>query len=457
MNFNALPIDEIQVFADRKTGPFEWWRCSVGHGGVNSLPLPEKVRMGIKKLSPRLVRIFIQEFFFVYPDHGVYDFAKLDEYMDSIAATGGKVVASICIKPKCLYPATDQSVFMPNNVEEWQALISRMVQRYSVERKIVTHWEIGNETDIGEWGGCPYLIKDPADYYKYYVMTIKPILETYPNAKVGGPALAVLTEEFIRVFAELCYKENTQLDFVTWHRYTDNPQDHIQDIEKALRGLECYGENRPEIMITEMSKIFDKVSVEELAFHPARTAIIAENLFAALEHHIDWTFYYHIWDQCNFPPEFEPFYADPYIMQKHWNEIPHRFGLFGVNEEVRPAYFLYRMLTMAGDTTVESACTNEALLARAFTGSNDAVSVMVINRGDKGAGDRILTVKFNGLRPGIRMLKNYRIDGRKTWDEDTLELYPVEKRKVYTEETFMCQIYCPADSVSLLCIDQAAN
>jgi hypothetical protein len=261
-----------------------------------------------------------------------------------------------------------------------------------------------------------------------------------------------MSEEFTRGFAELCYKENTQLDFITWHRYTDHPEHHIADVEKAVRGLECYGTNHPELMITEFGKAFDKVSVEELAFDPARPAIMADNLFTAIDSKIDWTFYYHVWDQCNFPPEFEPFYQDPYIMQKHWNEIPHRFGMFGVNEEVRPAYFVYRMLTMAGDTMIQAESSQENLKVKAFTGINNAVSIMVINRGDTGLGDRIVTVKLDGLRSGIRTLKNYRLDGNKNWNEETLDLYPVEQRRVFVNEQFECQIFCPADSVSLLCI-----
>ena len=452
MNYDKLSKHEVNVFADQVLEPFEWWRHTIGHGGVNSLSLSEKVRMGAKKLSPKLIRIFIQEFFYIYPEHGVYDFTKLDEYMDSMAATGATVVAAICIKPECLYPVKDASIFMPNNIEEWQDVIRTMVHRYSEERKIVTHWEIGNETDIGEWGGCPYLIKDPADYYEYYKITAKPILEAFPQANLGGPALAHLTEEFIKVFAELCLKENTQLDFISWHRYADNKEDFILDIDQAIRGLECYGDNRPEMMITEFSKLFDDLSIEELAFDPARPAIIADNIFTVLDRKVDWTFYYHLWDQYNFPTEFEKFYETPYIMQKHWNEIPHRFGLFGVNGEVRPTYFIYCMLAMAGDTIVNTERSNEAFSAKAFIGLNASVSTMVVNRGDNGLGDMIVTVKFSGLRPGIRTLKNYRIHDSKCWNEENLDLYPVEERKIYVNQEYECQIYSPADSVSLLCI-----
>ena len=77
----------------------------------------------------------------------------------------------------------------------------------------------------------------------------------------------------------------------------------------------------------------------------------------------------------NFPTEFEKFYETPYIMQKHWNEIPHRFGLFGVNGEVCQTYFVYRMLAMAGDTIVNTKRSSEDFSAKAFTGLNAVLDV----------------------------------------------------------------------------------
>ena len=36
-------------------------------------------------------------------------------------------------------------------------------------------------------------------------------------------------------------------------------------------------------------------------------------------------------------------------MYKHWNEAPHRFGLFGENGKARPQYFVYQMLSRMGE------------------------------------------------------------------------------------------------------------
>src|SRR5258706_1649421 len=176
-----LPVVNLSVDAQSDAGPLELWRHTLGHGGINTNPLSPRVIDGTKSLHPRLIRIFIQEFFNIYPDHGKYDWSKLDPYMDSFAVTGAKVVAAITIKPKVLYPQIDQKIWRPNNVEEWQQVIAALVKRYSIDKPIVTYWEIGNETDIGENGGCPFLITDPADYVQFYKMTIDPILKKFSH------------------------------------------------------------------------------------------------------------------------------------------------------------------------------------------------------------------------------------------------------------------------------------
>src|SRR5262249_25166664 len=100
--FPQLPVATIDVDLASDQGPLEGWRHTVGHGGINPRPLLGRVVEGAVKLRPRLIRVFIQEFFAIYPDHGRFDWSRLDPYMDALAATGAKVVAAITIKPRPL-------------------------------------------------------------------------------------------------------------------------------------------------------------------------------------------------------------------------------------------------------------------------------------------------------------------------------------------------------------------
>ena len=439
----------VRVNAGEDAGPLELWRQGTGHGGINSLPLPDRVSGGIRKLHPRLIRIFIQEFFFIYPEHGRFDWSRLDPYMDAVAKTGAKVVAAITIKPKPLFRSIDAKTWKPNDVGEWQRVVAALVRRYSVDRPIVTYWEIGNEPDIGESGGCPYLISDPDQYAEFYQMTTQPILNVFPQAHVGGPAVANADSDYLPRFINLCLQKKLHVDFVSWHVYSNDPAHHAAEVEKFRKLLEPFGEHRPEMLVTEWNKNFDRVSVEEMAFDPRRAAAAAATALAMNDAGVDFSFYYHAWDQVCFLEEFKPFFSDPQIMYRHWNETPHRFGLFGVDQEVRPQYFVFQMLNRVGSRRVRAQ--SDAADLRVLAGTdNGMASAILVNYATNASQDRIASVHFAGLRPGPRSLIVYRIDRTRSWSDDKLELVPAETRDTDVQEEFFCQVACPADSVGLI-------
>ncbi|HZT42961.1 MAG TPA: hypothetical protein VFA07_12405 [Chthonomonadaceae bacterium] len=456
MRQRILSLPRVDVFVDTEAalGPLEGWRHTLGHGGINAVPLPSRVVEGVHKLQPRLLRIFLQEFFQVYPEHGRFDWRRLDPYMDALARTGAKIVADISLKPRALFPAIDQALWKPADVAAWQRLIFALVRRYSVEKPVVTHWEIGNETDIGEDGGTPYLIPDPEAYTEFYRMTIQPILEAFPEAKVGGPAACWIDNEPLPGFVARCREANTPLHFLSWHLYSDDPDRHAAGVRKAKALLDGFPGPRPEMMVTEWSCGFDPVSVEELAFDSQRAAITAASILAMMEAGLDWSFYYHIWDQVCYPNDFEPFFSPQGIanMVTHWNEVPHRFGLFGVGEEVRPQYFVYQMLSRLGEERIaaQSDAPGLRLLAARSEGKP---SVFIVNHNPQEPQDRIVTVHFLHPGTGRKRLTVSRIDAERRWDPESLELLPTERREVATLDAFRCQVFCPADSVVLLTLE----
>jgi len=449
--FLALPRRDVCIDLSASQGEIELWRHALGHGGINALPLPDRVVNGVRKLNPRLIRVFLQEHFDIYPSRGCFEWRKLDPYLEAIARTGARVVAAITIKPKVLFPHVDHSVWRPTDIAEWQKVIFELVKRYSVDRSIVTHWEIGNETDIGETGGSPYLIADPQDYADYYRMTIDPILRAFPAAKVGGPAACWVENEPLPGFVRICRETSTQLDFISWHHYHDDPKRHAEGVAKAKALLRDFPQPRPEMMVTEWSKSFDPVSVEDLAFHPRRAADAAACLLAFLDAGVDWSFYYHIWDQVFHPEPFRAFFSQQGIdgMIEHWNELPHRFGLFGVSEEVRPQYFVYQMLSRMGEEHI-AAHSDDPDLHLLSSRGDGKLSTLIANFNLEESHDKIVTLRFRNLAPGRKQLTTYRIDSSQRWSPEDLELIPLEHREVHVERDFRCQVYAPADSVALV-------
>jgi len=451
--FSKFSIANINVDAGQVTGSFAWWRHTIGHGGINSHPLPDRVVAGARKLRPQLLRTFLQEYLDIYPEHGRFDWNRIDPYIDSLAATGAQVVAAITIKPPPLFPKIDHRVWQPTDVAEWQNVIQALVQRYSVDRPIVTYWEIGNETDIGEQGGSPFLVDTGKSYFEYYRTMVTAIRQVFPAAKVGGPALAYVHHPLLPEFITLCKDTGTPLDFISWHLYHNDPQAHADTVKYVKGLLKDYLGTRPEMLYTEWNKGFDGISVEEMAFEPSRAALTAATIFALMDEGLDWSFFYHVWDQVAYRDEFGRFFADPNIMIRHWNEVPHRYGLFGVNGEVRPRYFVYQMLSRMGEEQLDARTEDAPLLVRAARDAGK-VSVLLVNRqADETQGDFIANLQFSNVREGRKMLTTYRIDGTRQWNNETLELLPVEQREVDTYASYNCQVYCPAESVTLLTLE----
>lgn len=458
-----LPIRTVTVDAKAVRSPLEAWRHALGQGGVSPEPLPQRVLDGVRLLRPRLIRVFIQQFFDVYPAPGRFDWTALDAYLRPLAGTGAKVVAAITVKPPVLFPTVDHAIWQPADVGDWQRVIFQLVKRYSVDTPIVTHWEVGNETDIGELGGAPFLIPTPDAYGRFYRTITAPILDAFPEALVGGPASCWIENEPLPGFVEECKRNGARLDFISWHLYSDDPGRHALGVRKAKAILDGYPGQRPEMMVTEWSKGFERsghvagsgappvsrpVSVEDMAFEPRRAAITAASIVAMIEAGVDWTFYYHLWDQAIDPDVFEPFFSTEGIgaLVEHWNEVPHRFALFGVGGEVRPQYFVFQILSQLGDQrlAVEADAADLHVLAAR---DDRTVSTLIANLNPEESHDCVAEIRFTALTPGRKALTTYRIDRDRRWSAASLELEPVEQRSLFASSSFRCQVYVPADGV----------
>jgi hypothetical protein len=450
--YDGLPKVPVKILCGKLNGKFEGWRCSVGHGGINKYPLPPYVIKGIKALKPKLIRTFIQEYFNIYPEHGVFDWSSLDPYMRSLADTGAKIIASICIKPKPLYPTVDEKVFMPNDAAEWQAVVEELVKRYSVRRQWVTRWEISNESDIGENGGVSCLTPAPDDYNKFYDITARAVLRAFPGAKVGGPALAYAASPLMEGLIKHCKEDGVQLDFVSWHKYSDNPGQHSGDVVMVKELLEkYYPESLPEMMVTELGNDFPAMSIPENAYDLIRPASLAVSLLDCLDAGLDWSFYYHVWDQVFIAGQFRPFFADPDIMLEHWNKIPHRMGLFGVCGEIRPNYFVYRLLGKMQGNIVETGSADPRLRIKTVKDETGSYRTMLINYDFEGCCDLIAETDFIGIESGLYKLTVWRLAESQQSDK----LKPVEQRYIDispadSKRAFYTQTFCPEISVTLI-------
>ena len=68
---------QLTVDFAKTDGTWTMPSLALGQGGLQSDPMIEPHIKEIRTLRPRTIRLFLSEYYRIYPDHDVYDFSKL--------------------------------------------------------------------------------------------------------------------------------------------------------------------------------------------------------------------------------------------------------------------------------------------------------------------------------------------------------------------------------------------
>ncbi len=338
----------VKLVCDERTGPMEINRISLGQGGLSSESMFESRIPEIRALRPGLIRLFLQEYYRLLPARGRYHFETLDRSVDAIVKTEASPLMCICFKPPLLFPEVDHSKVEPVDYKQWDKLIYNLVRHCSSRypRKI-RYWEVGNEVDIGEMGGCPYMFQ-PESYVRYYRHTAAAILSADPSARVGGPALASVRSPILPALLDACQAERLPLHFVSWHIYSSSPSAIRGTISYAKELLAKYPALKPETILDEWNMDLGNPPLAP-EFQPCYAL---ETAWQMKDAGLDWSCYYHIRDYHVQYEEFAPFFSasGAAFMTRWWNRMPQADGLFDFQDRVRPAYFAFKLLSrLTGD------------------------------------------------------------------------------------------------------------
>ena len=103
----------IKVSFGQEMGLLEIDRMSLGQGGLSDQPMWESRIAEVRALRPRLIRLFVQEYFQLLPAPGRTHFESLDRSVEAILKAGAKPLMCLCFKPKILFPTVDQDLVEP--------------------------------------------------------------------------------------------------------------------------------------------------------------------------------------------------------------------------------------------------------------------------------------------------------------------------------------------------------
>jgi hypothetical protein len=312
----------------------------------------------VRALRPKLIRLFLQEYFDPLPQTDRYHWATMDESVDLIRKTGASPLMCITFKPRVLYPKIDQNIVHPASYTQWEKLIHEMVRHYKQRGSGIRYWEIGNEPDIGEDGGCPYKFT-PEDYVTYYRHTTAAILRADPDARVGGPALANVRSPILPALLEAAAKATVPLHFISWHRYADDPKGFRAGIDFAKGLVAKHASLRLETMITEWN-----MALSDPPENPRiQPCFVAEATWQMKEGGLEYAAYYHIRDWHVEPRQFAEFMSPGglSLYVRWWNRLPEFDGMFDFQNYVRPVYFLFKLFSRMTGNRAPLSSTDEGV------------------------------------------------------------------------------------------------
>ena len=334
----------VKLHFDEPLGPLEIDRFALGQGGQCSDLILENRVAEIRALHPRLLRYALQEYFNPLPAAGEYNFEELDRHMDVLVRTGATPLLSINFKPWVLFPQIDDSILDPTDWAAWEELLFRFAKRYADRGLTGWYWEITGEGELGEGGGWPYR-GTPETYPRLYAHSAAAILRADPTARVGGPALAGCQSDVLPALLDYCAEHQVPLHFVSWHNYTSRPEGLRGTIEYVRDLLAKYPSLHPETVLDEWNiAIQPEAAARDPRFQPCCIAEVAWQMWEA---GLDHSCYYQIRDYHVEEREFARFFT-PHgaaFMARWWNRMPQWHGLFDYQNNIRPSYFCFKLLS----------------------------------------------------------------------------------------------------------------
>jgi hypothetical protein len=350
-------LPTVTVSFTNRLGPMRMDQMALGQGGLSDAPMWSDRVAEVRALHPRVIRLFVQEYFKLMPERGRYQFETLDRSVETILQSGARPLMCICFKPRVLFPQVNQDVVEPNDYAAWEDLIFDLVRHYKERKAGIQYWEIGNEVDIGEDGGCPYRFK-PESYVRYYQHTAAAILRADADAHVGGPAVANVRSPIFPALLASAATNGLPLHFVSWHIYSSDPKAVRGTVDYARGLLAKHPSLKPETFLDEWNMNLTNPPLDP-RFQPC---YVAETIWQMKDAGLDWSCYYHIRDYYVDVDQFTPFMSGKgaAFMARWWNRMPQFDGLFDYQNRVRPAYFSFKLLSrLAGERLqVESSAAN---------------------------------------------------------------------------------------------------
>lgn len=402
----AAPVKaNIVVDVKKMVGPVaDRWKTLAQGGEEKGVRMLANVIPQIAALYPKYIRIdHIYDFYNVVDRDSLgnltFNWQKLDETVCDIYRTGAKPFFVLGYMPPAL--AKDGSlVSLPRDWNEWSLVVQKTIEYYSGQDtklcgQITGVWltdiyyEVWNEPDLetfGKWSLYP----GNKDYSTLYFYSSLGALKAknVNHFLLGGPSSTSLYKNWITVFLDNVIRNNSRLDFLSWHHYSPNTSDfsrQIGDLNGWLADERFVSFRTLPRIISEWGYDSNPNPIADTNVGAAHTVASIRNFF---EQKIDAAFLFEIKDG-----------PDP------------RWGILSYQGEEKPRYKALRLLNLlAGDELfVEGEGTFVSALA---SSSGSKVTLILVNYDSRELNNELVPVKFINLLPGTYTMSTTYLDGR---------------------------------------------
>jgi len=386
-------LSQIYIDTAKTTGPIaQTWRALAQGGEEKGVRMLSNVIGQITELSPRYIRIdHIYDFYDVAsrnPDGSInLNFRNLDQTVCDILRTNAKPFFSLGYMPQAL--SKDGSLISPPiNWGEWSYIVQKTIEHYSSKNPQIcnssldenlsqVYYEVWNEPDLetfGKWsiyGGE----KDYKALYYFSAVGAQNAYEVQPFF-FGGPATTKLYANWIRYFLDYVKAFNLRLDFLSWHHYSDKPDDFsvdLRNIKAWLSDPKYQAFASLPFIISEWGYDSDVNPISDTEIAGAHTVSAIRNL---IEEDLEMAFVFDIKD----------------------GPVP-KWGILSSKGEEKPRFKALKLLGRLGSTRL--FVSGEGTWVKALASRNfQTITAVLVNYDPSNVHTELVPVTYTNLDPG---------------------------------------------------------
>ncbi len=374
------------------------WR-NLAQGGESHAWRIQPITSQVAALKPEYIRLdHIYDFYDIVhgsPGNLRYDWTKLDLVLNDIRSVGATPFISLSYTPPVL--STGDITGQPTTYNDWASVVQQTIQHISGTLGFRdVYYEVWNEPDLfGNWKY--YGDKNYLDLYTASAQGASRVKGVQPF-KLGGPATTALYENWLVALLTHAQKNNLQLDFLSWHRYSTDLDQFRNDMSLAKEVVSRFPRYNGlmELLITEWGHDSDINSGYDTVYGAAHTIAGAINMLGVVER--------------GFVFEIQDGY-DP-AGKKYWG----RWGLLTAPDfggQAKPRYYALQLLDSIADQRVQTLGQGSFVKAVSAVTENGAIQTVLANFDSKGRNREVVPITYRNIVPGNYQLQTKFLNGNK--------------------------------------------